>query len=71
MWETFRQLVAKQNPARAATMGRRPGSVVFAIQRSDEPLTADALFTFSRSTLVSAWITLATYGIPVHIAVVD
>ncbi|WP_176929966.1 DUF6119 family protein [Lentzea albidocapillata] len=70
-WEKFRQLVAKQNPARAQKMGPRPGSVVFAIHRSDKPLTADSLFTFARSTLVSAWNTLTTYGIPVHVAVIN
>jgi uncharacterized protein (TIGR04141 family) len=70
-WEKFRRLVAEQNPARAEKMGPRPGSVVFAIHRSDKALTADTLFTFARSTLVSAWNTLTTYGIPVHVAVID
>jgi uncharacterized protein (TIGR04141 family) len=70
-WEKFRQLVAQQNPARAEKMGRRPGSVVFAIHRSDKLLTAETLFTFARSTLVSAWNSLTTYGVPVHVAVID
>ncbi|SDM99690.1 sporadically distributed protein, TIGR04141 family [Lentzea albidocapillata subsp. violacea] len=70
-WEKFRQLVALQDKKRARKMGRRPGSVVFAIHRSDKTLTAETLFTFARSTLVSAWNTLSTYGIPVHIAVID
>ncbi|MET1071250.1 MAG: DUF6119 family protein, partial [Umezawaea sp.] len=70
-WARFRALVAEQDSARAAAMGGRPGSLVYAIHRSDKPLRPDTLFTFARSTLVSAWNTLTTYGIPVHIAVIS
>ena len=69
-WAKFQALVAAQSPERAARMGRRPGSLVYAIHRSDKPLRPGTLFTFARSTLVSAWTTLTTYGIPVHIAVI-
>lgn len=69
-WEKFCEVVAQQDPERASRLGARPGSLVFAIHHSDKALTADNLFTFARSTLVSAWTTLTTYGIPVHVAVI-
>jgi hypothetical protein len=69
-WEKFCQVVAQQDPERASRLGTRPGSLVFAIHHSDKKLSAGNLFTFAQSTLVSAWTTLTTYGIPVHVAVI-
>ncbi|MGM1059352.1 DUF6119 family protein [Saccharothrix sp. Mg75] len=69
-WRKFREVVAEQDPERASRMGDRPGSLVFAIHRSDKPLSPDTLFTFARSTLVSAFLTLTTYGIPVQVVVI-
>lgn len=44
---------------------------MFAIHRSDKPLTAETLFTFARSTSVSAGNILNTHSIPVYIIVTD
>ncbi|ONI79631.1 hypothetical protein ALI144C_22905 [Actinosynnema sp. ALI-1.44] len=69
-WRDFTALIAAQSPERAAQLGRRPSAIVYAIHRSDRLLTPDTLFTFARSALVSAWVTLTTYGIPVHVYVI-
>jgi uncharacterized protein (TIGR04141 family) len=69
-WHDFTELVAAQSPERAAHLGRRPSAIVYAIHRSDRPLSPETLFTFARSALVSAWVTLTTYGIPVHVYVI-
>ncbi|GAA4425164.1 TIGR04141 family sporadically distributed protein [Actinokineospora soli] len=69
-WRDFTDLVAARSPERAASLGRRPAAVVYAVHRSDRPLTAATLFTFAASALVSAWVTLTAYGIPVHVCVI-
>jgi uncharacterized protein (TIGR04141 family) len=69
-WRDFTALVATKSPERAAGLGHRPSAVVYAVHRSDRPLSPETLFTFARSALVSAWTTLTTYGIPVHVYVI-
>ncbi|MCE7004249.1 TIGR04141 family sporadically distributed protein [Kibdelosporangium philippinense] len=69
-WQDFTALVADRSPERAARLGHRPSAIVYAIHRSDRALTPDTLFTFARSALVSAWVTLTTYGIPVYVHVI-
>ncbi|SMC67338.1 DUF6119 family protein [Kibdelosporangium aridum] len=69
-WQDFTTLVANRSPERAARLGHRPSAIVYAIHRSDRLLTPDTLFTFARSALVSAWVTLTTYGIPVYVYVI-
>ena len=69
-WDKFVQLVANQDPHRASRLGDRPAALIYAIHRSDKPLTPDTLFTFARSALVSASVTLSAFGIPLQIYVI-
>lgn len=69
-WTEFLQLVRDKDPARADTLGSRPDGLVYAIHRSDKPLLPDTLFTFARSALVSAAISLASANIPLQISVI-
>jgi uncharacterized protein (TIGR04141 family) len=69
-WNEFVSLVADQDPQRAAQLGNRPAALVYAIHRSDKALTPETLFTFARSALVSASVSLATFGIPLQIYVI-
>ncbi|MEU9685371.1 DUF6119 family protein [Amycolatopsis japonica] len=69
-WKDFVTLVAKHDPARAASLGDRPAGLVYAIHRSDKPLQPSTLFTFARSALVSASVALTTYGVPLMIYVI-
>ncbi|GAA1947556.1 TIGR04141 family sporadically distributed protein [Amycolatopsis minnesotensis] len=69
-WHRFRGLVAQQSPERARNLGTRPHSVVYAIHRTDKPLTPETLFTFARSALASACVTSTANGIPVSVAII-
>ncbi|MGW3993560.1 DUF6119 family protein [Amycolatopsis sp. NPDC004772] len=69
-WTEFIELVRNQDPARAETLGSRPEGLVYAIHRSDKPLLPSSLFTFARSALVSAAISLTSANIPLQISVI-
>ncbi|MFJ7213358.1 DUF6119 family protein [Amycolatopsis sp. NPDC098790] len=69
-WTEFAELVGAESPERAAALGTRPAGLVYAIHRSDKTLTPDTLFTFARSALVSAAISLAAADVPLRIAVI-
>lgn len=69
-WHQFVDVVAAQDPRRAARLGNRPAGLVYAIHRADKPLRPNTLFTFARSALVSASVALHTYGVPLRVAVI-
>ncbi|MEV6827977.1 DUF6119 family protein [Amycolatopsis sp. NPDC051102] len=69
-WTEFVELVREQDPARAETLGSRPEGLVYAIHRSDKPLLPNTLFTFARSALVSAAISLTSANIPLQVSVI-
>ncbi|GAA3790620.1 TIGR04141 family sporadically distributed protein [Amycolatopsis tucumanensis] len=69
-WDEFVKIVGEQDETRARELGTRPAGLVYAIHRSDKPLDPSTLFTFARSALVSASVTLATYDIPLQVCVI-
>lgn len=66
-WDQFVEKVKSQDPERAAKLGGRPRSIVYAIHKSDGPLRPDTLFTFAQSELASAAMILEKLGIPLQI----
>jgi uncharacterized protein (TIGR04141 family) len=69
-WDKFVGLVQEHDPDRARALGSRPRALVYAIHRSDGPLTPERLFTFARSELASASILFSKLGIPLQICVI-
>jgi uncharacterized protein (TIGR04141 family) len=70
-WHTFVDLVRQQHPDRASGLGSRPRTLVFAMHRSDGPLTPDRLFTFARSELASAAILFQRLGVRLQITIIQ
>jgi uncharacterized protein (TIGR04141 family) len=69
-WARFKERVREQDETRASALVSPPTTLVYAIHRSDKELTPDTLFTFARSALVSAWVTLRTRRVNVQVAVI-
>lgn len=69
-WHRFVDLVREQHPCRADRLGSRPRTLVFAMHRSDGPLTPDRLFTFARSELASAAILFQRLGVRLQVCVI-
>jgi uncharacterized protein (TIGR04141 family) len=69
-WHRFVDLVREQHPSRADELGTRPHTLVFAIHRSDGPLTPERLFTFARSELASAAILFQRLGVRLQVCVI-
>ena len=69
-WRKFVEEVRAQDPVRAETLGARPAALVYAIHRSNGPLTPEKLFTFARSEMATAATMLAKLGIPLQICVI-
>ncbi|MGM1058564.1 DUF6119 family protein [Saccharothrix sp. Mg75] len=69
-WDMFVDRVNELDPGRAGVLGNRPSAVVYAIHRSDRPLSMDSLFSFAKSELTSATMIFQRLGIPMWISVI-